>query len=72
MNSTQLYRIEKHDGLLKKTYSNNIYTLEINNGYWASLYVDNVKEESFFGKGAWASAQRIASALAIDLDMGDL
>jgi len=72
-NSTTLYRIEKMPlNRLKRIYSDKLYTLESNSGNYASVYVDNKQVVKYTGEGAWAYAQRYASALALNLDMGDL
>ena len=72
-NSTQLFRIEKARlDRLKRVYSDKLYTLESNDGKYASVYVDNEQVVKYAGKGAWALAQREASMLALHLDMGDL
>ncbi|MFZ9242216.1 MAG: hypothetical protein ACO295_03310 [Sediminibacterium sp.] len=72
-NSATLYRIEKMPlNRLKRIYSDKLYTLESNSGNYASVYVDNEQVVKYTGEGAWAYAQRTASALALNLDMGDL
>ena len=72
-NSTQLFRLEKSNlGRLKRVYSDKLFTLESNDGKYASVYVDNEQVVKYAGEGAWALAQREASALASNLDMGDL
>ena len=72
-NSARLSRIEKIKlGRLKRIYSDKLFTIESNDGRYASLYVDNKQQDIYAGDGAWAKAQRQASALAINLDMGDL
>lgn len=72
-NSTTLYRIEKMPlSRIKRIYSENLYTIESNDGRYASVYVDNEPESKYAGEGAWVYAQRQASALALHLDMGEL
>ena len=72
-NSARLSRIEKIKlGRLKRIYSDKLFTIESNDGRYASVYVDNEQQDRYLGEGAWALAQRQASALAINLDMGDL
>ena len=72
-NSTQLFRLEKiRLGRLKRVYSDNLFTIESNDGRYASLYLDNEQQDVYAGDGAWVKAQRQAIALANKLDMGDL
>lgn len=72
-NSTTLARIEKAPlSRIKRIYSEHLFTLESNDGRYASVYVDNEQQDRYIGEGAWALAQRQASALAVNLDMGDL
>jgi hypothetical protein len=72
-NSTTLYRIEKlHLDRLKKIYSDKLYTLESNSGSYASVYINGEQIEKYNCEGAWSYAQRHASVLALNLDMGDL
>jgi hypothetical protein len=72
-NSTRLFRIEKMKlNRLKRVYSEHLYTIESNDGRYASVVVDNEPVSKYAGEGAWVKAQREASALALNLDMGDL
>lgn len=72
-NSTTLYRIEKINlSRLKRIYSDKLFTLESNDGQYASVYIDNVQQLVYSGEGAWVKAQRYASMLTDSLDMGDL
>jgi hypothetical protein len=72
-NSTTLYRIEKAPlNRLKRIYSDKLFTLENNDGQFASVYIDNVQQLTYSGEGAWVKAQRYASMLTDSLDMGDL
>ena len=72
-NSTRLFRIEKMPlNRLKRIYSDKLFTLETNDGEYASVYVDNKQIAKYGGHGAWSYAQRHASVLALNLDMGDL
>jgi hypothetical protein len=72
-NSTTLYTIEKVPlDRIKRIYSEHLYTLESNDGQYASVYVDNQQIGKYIGDGAWSYAQRHASVLALNLDMGDL
>ena len=72
-NSTDLHSLEKLPlNRLKRYYSQDLHTIESNSGNYASVYVDNKQVVKYSGEGAWAYAQRYASALALNLDMGDL
>jgi len=72
-NSTTLCKIEKYTGdRIKRIYSDKLYTLELNNGQHATVYIDNQFSFVYSGDGAWAKAQTKASELALYLDMGDL
>lgn len=69
-NSATLYRIEKAPlNRLKRIYSDHLFTLENNDGQYASVYIDNVQELVYSGEGAWAKAQRYASMLTLNKDM---
>jgi hypothetical protein len=72
-NSTTLYKLEKSPlNRMERHYSEHLYTLESNDGKYASVYLDNKQVAKYIGDGAWANAQRYASMLALNLDMGDL
>jgi hypothetical protein len=72
-NSTTLYQLVKAPlGRMERHYSEHLYTLETNDGEYASVYVDNKQIAKYGGHGAWLYAQRHASMLALNLDMGDL
>lgn len=69
-NSATLYRIEKaQPNRLKKIYSDHLFTLENNDGQYASVYIDNVQQLVYSGEGAWVKAQRYASILTLTKDM---
>lgn len=69
-NSTQLFITEKAPlNRLKRIYSDHLFTLENNDGQYASVYIDNVQELVYSGEGAWAKAQRYASMLTLNKDM---
>jgi len=71
--STTIYRLEKMRlDRLKRIYSDKLYTIESNDGKYASVVVDNEPISKYAGEGAWVLAQREASALSSQLDMGDL
>jgi len=72
-NSTTLCRIEKYTGdRIKRIYADKLFTLELNNGQHATVYIDNKQAFVYSGEGAWALAQTKASELVFNLDMGDL
>jgi len=72
-NSTTLYQLVKAPlGRMERHYSEHLYTLESNHGNYASVYLDNKQVAKYIGDGAWVNAQRYASMLALNLDMGDL
>jgi hypothetical protein len=72
-NSTRLYQLVKSPlNRMERHYSEHLYTLESNQGDYASVYLDNEQIARYIGDGAWAKAQTKASQLALNLDMGDL
>lgn len=72
-NSTRLYKLEKRTpDSMKKIYTDKLFTLELNNGLHASIYIDYKQAFVYRGEGAWAKAQTKASELVANLDMGDL